>query len=286
MTYGRFFAMILTSTLVMFGLMYLNTYASGHVFFSETRAWMALLMGAVMAIVMLAWMASMYPSRWVNAAIFAGAAVVFALTLYLVRSQVTVSGLSYMRAMIPHHSIAVMTSTRAAVEDDARIEKLAAGITGAQRREIAEMRYLIADIAAGNTTAEVYEDPAPAEGSVEDALSNTLLAELDPAPIPADRAGALADDPVRCTFRYTEAGEPVLWTGEGGAGLMALNGVLVALEGPAEATAGGEWTADGLSMAVTPLGDEAGPRGNADLVFALQDGPRVGYRGVWSCVTG
>jgi FtsH-binding integral membrane protein len=77
MNYPRFLAMIATSTLVMFGLMYLNTYLVSHVFWSETRAYMAVLMGATMAIVMLAFMFSMYPSRKVNAAILAGAAVIF-----------------------------------------------------------------------------------------------------------------------------------------------------------------------------------------------------------------
>ena len=143
MNYRRFGLMILTSTLVMFVLMYLNTYAWEHVFFSETRAYMALLMGATMAFVMLSFMRGMYPSRTVNLAVFAGSVVVFALSLWLVRSQATVGGESYMRAMIPHHSIAVMTSERSQIRDP-RVRKLADEIIGAQRREIAEMRYLIA----------------------------------------------------------------------------------------------------------------------------------------------
>jgi hypothetical protein len=48
----------------------------------------------------------------VNTGIFAGAALVFALSLWLVRSQATVGQVSYMRSMIPHHSIAIMTSER------------------------------------------------------------------------------------------------------------------------------------------------------------------------------
>ena len=74
MSYWRFAAMIATSTLVMYGLMYLNTYAFEHIFFSETRAWMALLMGATMAVIMLGFMLNMYKNRTVNIAIFAGAA--------------------------------------------------------------------------------------------------------------------------------------------------------------------------------------------------------------------
>ena len=61
MSYWRFFAMIITSTVVMFGLMYLNTYAIDHVFFSETRSYMALYMGAVMAVIMLAFMKNIAP---------------------------------------------------------------------------------------------------------------------------------------------------------------------------------------------------------------------------------
>jgi FtsH-binding integral membrane protein len=101
--YGRFAAMIATSTVVMFGLMYLNTYQPDHVFFSETRMYMAFVMGAAMAAIMLAFMLKMHPNRAVNIGIFAGSAIVFGLALWLVRSQATIDGVSYMKAMIPHH---------------------------------------------------------------------------------------------------------------------------------------------------------------------------------------
>ena len=147
MSYWRFAAMIATSTVIMYGLMYLNTYALDHVFFSQTRLWMALLMGATMAIVMLGFMLGMYRSRALNIAIFTGAAVVFAGSLWLVRSQATVDEVSYMKAMIPHHSIAIMTSRRAHISDP-RVRKLADEIIEAQVREIGEMKALIADLQA------------------------------------------------------------------------------------------------------------------------------------------
>lgn len=147
MSYWRFAAMIVTSTLIMYGLMYLNTYAIEHMFFSQTRAWMALLMGATMAVIMLGFMLNMYRNRTLNIAIVAGAIVVFAGSLWLVRSQVTVDDTSYMRAMIPHHSIAIMTSKRAQITDP-RVRELADEIIAAQEREIAEMRGLIADLEA------------------------------------------------------------------------------------------------------------------------------------------
>tara|TARA_R110002124_G_scaffold100168_2_gene246734 strand:- start:81 stop:506 length:426 start_codon:yes stop_codon:yes gene_type:complete len=139
--------MIATSTIVMFGLMYLNTYAIDHATFSETRLYMALIMGAVMAIVMLGFMLSMYTNKTLNMAIFAGAVVVFAGALWLVRSQTTVQDVSYMRAMIPHHSIAIMTSRRAEISDP-RVRQLADEIIEAQVKEIAEMKGLIADLKA------------------------------------------------------------------------------------------------------------------------------------------
>ncbi|QPC88825.1 DUF305 domain-containing protein (plasmid) [Mesorhizobium sp. NBSH29] len=149
MSYARFGAMIFTSTIVMFVLMYINTYALDHVFFSQTRAWMALLMGATMSAIMLAFMLKMYSNKGANFAIFVGAAAAFAVSLWLVRSQETVSDVSYMRAMIPHHSIAILTSERANMSDP-RVRKLADEIVGAQRREIDEMKALIQDLGDRN----------------------------------------------------------------------------------------------------------------------------------------
>lgn len=145
MSYWRFAAMIATSTLIMYGLMYLNTFALEQVSWSETRAWMALLMGATMAIIMLSFMLPMYARLGVNLLIFGGSAVVFAIALWLVRSQATVDDIDYMSAMIPHHSIAILTSQRAQISDP-RVKKLADEIIEAQEREIAEMRYLLDDL--------------------------------------------------------------------------------------------------------------------------------------------
>ncbi|CAN5827065.1 DUF305 domain-containing protein [soil metagenome] len=145
MSYGRFAAMIATSTIVMFGLMYSTTYQLNHATWSETRFYMALYMGAVMAIIMLAFMLTMYTSKVVNAAIFIGSAVLIVLALTLARSQTLVEDVDYMSAMIPHHSIAILTSERAQITDP-RVRELADGIIEAQRREIDEMKTLIDDL--------------------------------------------------------------------------------------------------------------------------------------------
>lgn len=145
MSYLRFSAMIATSTLLMYGLMYLNTLQLDHVFFSETRAYMALLMGASMAVVMMGYMFSMYVNKTVNIAVVVMSAAVFAVSLWLVRSQATIEQVSWMRAMIPHHSIAILTSERATITDP-RAQKLAQQIIESQRKEIAEMKMLIAEL--------------------------------------------------------------------------------------------------------------------------------------------
>ncbi|OZC01932.1 DUF305 domain-containing protein [Rubricoccus marinus] len=144
-SYVRFFAMIITSTLVMLALMYSTVYAADHIWWSSTKAFMAVYMGAAMAVVMLAFMLGMYTDAKKNVAIFAGAALLFAGGLWLARSQQTVEDVAWMKAMIPHHSIAILTSTRAEIRDP-RVRQLADEIIEAQRREIAEMEALIAEL--------------------------------------------------------------------------------------------------------------------------------------------
>ena len=181
MSYGRFAAMIATSTLVMFGLMYLNTYALSHVLFSQTRTWMAFVMGAAMAVIMLGFMWGMYPGHRAKLGIMTGAALVFGGALWLVRSQETVDDLAYMKAMIPHHSIAIMTSERAHIRDP-EVRLLADRILDAQVREVAEMKRLVARLEARPVPGDApdlpsYRDrqvpPPPGETSAEAGV-NTL----------------------------------------------------------------------------------------------------------------
>jgi hypothetical protein len=163
MSYLRFAAMIATSTVVMYGLMYLNTDAPDHVFYSQTRLWMALLMGAVMAVIMLGFMWSMYKNRAANVAIITGAIIIFAGSLFLVRSQSLVGDVDYMRAMIPHHSIAVLTSTEANIRDP-RVRELADEIIAAQVREIDEMKALIEELEANPPPADAPAlEPRPVD---------------------------------------------------------------------------------------------------------------------------
>lgn len=143
--YVKFTLMILTSTVVMYIMMYFNTYEWNHIYFSETRAYMALYMGAGMAVIMLAFMANMYKKTKLNLMIYGLSVIMFSVGIWGVRSQATVNQVDWMKAMIPHHSIAILTSTRADIEDP-RVRQLADDIIEAQKREIKEMQALVEEL--------------------------------------------------------------------------------------------------------------------------------------------
>ena len=143
--YVKFTLMILTSTVVMYIMMYFNTYEWDHVYFSETRAYMALYMGAGMAVIMLAFMSNMYKKTKVNLMMYGLSVLLFTVGIWGVRSQATVDQVDWMQAMIPHHSIAILTSSRADIEDP-RVRQLADDIIEAQEREIKEMQALIEEL--------------------------------------------------------------------------------------------------------------------------------------------
>ncbi|SFP22334.1 DUF305 domain-containing protein [Qipengyuania nanhaisediminis] len=142
-----FFAMIATSIVTMFVLKYSNIYEADHAFFSQTRMWMALMMGMAMIVIMLGFMWGMYKTFMTKVLVMIGAIAGFFLFLFLARSQATVEDEAWMKAMIPHHSIAVLTSRRAEISDP-RVRELADAIIEAQVKEIAEMKLLLADIEA------------------------------------------------------------------------------------------------------------------------------------------
>jgi hypothetical protein len=143
--YVKFFGMIATAAVFMFMVMYLNTYEFSHIFFSEERLYMTILSTCMMAIIMLSFMLHMLKNKNMNIAIVVISVLIFASSLYLMRDQTTVDDVDYMEGMIPHHSIAILTSERANISD-LRVRKLADKIIDAQVREIREMKNLIEDI--------------------------------------------------------------------------------------------------------------------------------------------
>lgn len=145
-SYKRFFTMIGASMVAMFFLMYTHSYKIvDHAWFSETRLFMTIIMGGAMMIIMLLFMLRMYKNSKMNTGVFIGGFLLIILGIWLVRSQVTVDDVDYMEGMIPHHSIAILTSERSGIED-LRVRELADRIIEAQRKEIKEMEWLIEDI--------------------------------------------------------------------------------------------------------------------------------------------
>ncbi|SFU55155.1 protein of unknown function, partial [Pustulibacterium marinum] len=134
--------MLLCSFIAMYITMYLNAYELDHVYFSLTRLYMTCLGIACMAVIMLTLMLGMYKNTKKNLAIYGGSLVLFVGALYLVRAQKPVNDVLWMKAMIPHHSIAIMTSKRADIEDP-EAKKLAKEIIEAQEREIAQMKKIL-----------------------------------------------------------------------------------------------------------------------------------------------
>ncbi|GAA1145420.1 DUF305 domain-containing protein [Nesterenkonia lutea] len=161
--YLRFGAMILTGMVVMYGLMFVSTWEWSHVRLSESRMIMALTMGGAMGLVMFAWMMNMYKNTKANIAVVVISVLLLGTGVVLDRSQVTVQDTAYMKSMIPHHSMAITRSERANF-DDVRVCELAVAISEAQRREIAEMDWLIEDInsnGAATTVEDAEARPVP-----------------------------------------------------------------------------------------------------------------------------
>ena len=174
MSWRRFAAMILTSTAIMFVLMYQLVYAADHVLFSLNRLLASLAMGCIMAVVMLAFMWSMYKGMAMKVVVAAGGVVLALVLISANRRQAFVSDVSFMRAMIPHHSIAVNNASKARISDP-RVRRLADHIIESQVREIEEMKLLIADI---GLRGERGRSPLPARSAE---LTPELAAEAQAA---------------------------------------------------------------------------------------------------------
>ncbi|WP_370237775.1 DUF305 domain-containing protein [Brevundimonas sp.] len=161
MDWRRFAAMIATSTVVMFFLMYQLVYSLDHALFSVNRLLASLIMGCVMSIIMLGFMWSMYEGKRAKVTVVVVAAILGIGLLALNRSQGLVGDATFMRAMIPHHSIAINNARMAQISDP-RVRELADEIIASQVREIATMKALIADIEADGERGQNTLPAAPA----------------------------------------------------------------------------------------------------------------------------
>lgn len=140
--YLKFFLMMAVSFLLMYGVMYLNVYVTDDVYLSTTRTYMTFLMICPMAVSMMLFMWGMYPKKKLNYGIMGGAGVLFIICLFGLRQQIPVGDEQWMKAMIPHHSSAILTSTRANISDP-EARELANQIIKSQREEIAQMKAML-----------------------------------------------------------------------------------------------------------------------------------------------
>jgi uncharacterized protein (DUF305 family) len=142
MSYARFFLMMITSFLIMYLIMFLNMDDTSHYHTSLTRIYMALLMMAPMPLLMMAMMAKMYPKKKLNVTIMLASAIIFFIAFFALRTQTPVGDIQYMKAMIPHHSSAIMTSKHAQITDP-EVKRLSQQIIESQQREIDQMEEMI-----------------------------------------------------------------------------------------------------------------------------------------------
>jgi peptidoglycan/LPS O-acetylase OafA/YrhL len=140
--YVKFALIMAVSFIIMYLVMFLNVAEFNHIYNSLTRFYMTTLMIASMAISMLLFMWKMYPNRKTNIGIITLSVITFLGTLFLLRTQTPISDVQYMKAMIPHHSSAIMTSSNVEFEDE-EVKKLAEDIIIAQEKEIKQMKEMI-----------------------------------------------------------------------------------------------------------------------------------------------
>jgi len=141
-SYTTFILMLICSAISMYITMYFNTYEFSHIYFSWTRMYMTFIGVSGMAIIMFLFMKKMYKNKMKNAGIIIGSLLLMSISTYLVRQQIPINDVKWMKAMIPHHSIAILTSNRANLKDP-EVKKLAEDIIKAQKTEIAEMKKMI-----------------------------------------------------------------------------------------------------------------------------------------------
>jgi uncharacterized protein (DUF305 family) len=141
-SYLKFAAMMAVSFFIMYAVMFLNADILDHVMLSTTRTYMTILMISAMAVTMMLFMWGMYENKKANYIILTTAVILFIGTLTMLRNQTMIADVQWMKAMIPHHSSAIMVSQKAHLQDP-EAQKLAQDIIEAQKREIAQMQAMI-----------------------------------------------------------------------------------------------------------------------------------------------
>lgn len=141
-TYGIFFLNLAASAVVMYFVMYTMINSIDELYNNINNVYMTMMMVASMAILMLWMMKSMFPDRKINLLLYIGFAVLFAVGFGGMRTQALVGDRQFLRAMIPHHSGAVLMCQRSKVHDP-EILSLCTGIVASQKQEIGQMKAIL-----------------------------------------------------------------------------------------------------------------------------------------------
>lgn len=132
------------SLIVMYLAMFAMIFSWGEFIQNINFFYMALVMWAPMAIIMLLTMRSMYMNKKLNLVLYAAFAAVFALSLLGIRAQGLVGDRQFVASMIPHHSGAVLMCKEASLKDR-ELRDLCYGPNGiiaSQMREIDQMKAI------------------------------------------------------------------------------------------------------------------------------------------------
>jgi uncharacterized protein (DUF305 family) len=140
--YGLFGLNLMLSLLIMYLAMFAMIWSRGEFIQNINFLYMALVMWAPMAAVMLLTMRPMYRNVRLNIILHAVFALVFVLSLAGIRAQALVGDEQFVRSMIPHHSGAVLMCQRAKITDP-EIEQLCGNIIRSQTEEIAQMKAIL-----------------------------------------------------------------------------------------------------------------------------------------------
>ena len=136
---------LILSAVVMYLAMFTMIWTFADFFNNLNTLYMALIMWAPMGVLMLITMASMYADKRLNLILYAAFALVLVLSFLAMRYQSLVGDRQFVRAMIPHHSGAILMCNRASIRD-AEIRDICFkpnGIVESQEREIKQMNAIL-----------------------------------------------------------------------------------------------------------------------------------------------
>lgn len=133
---------LLLSLIIMYVAMFAMIWSWGAFVQNINFFYMALVMWAPMAAVMLLTMRPMYPNKKLNGLLYLGFAAVFVLSMIGIREQSLVGDRQFLRSMIPHHSGAVLMCEKAKITDP-EIQSLCQGIVSSQTSEIDQMEAIL-----------------------------------------------------------------------------------------------------------------------------------------------